>query len=370
VPLPCHSQRSWPVSSGQSRKPPQRTPPATVGNGAGGEPARSGFGSRGSLRPGYDRGCCLADPPSHPVAIEGHPWRQRHREGTCEFDLSTLGTQPGRQTLLPTACTSGGDRQEHRLPVKERWPTSRKSSKSTVRPGLSGWRVPTRRHRPVMRGNCPPSLGDPPPGWSVQDRPCRARPADRSLAAEDRSAGGVRDRTGAEPAGRRWVHAEPAGRGLQRAPAVSRGTEEQQVRRPARLPPGTISGVGPRVRVPLPMPSRSSAVLRRSLPLSYQLFGHVGLPLQPSHVRPRWARSSNPPAEPPCAGKIATWLSKMTLQEIASVRVHDKFQSGSAGEARSWASAVVVIQLGGTRRHVGPRPLPPDGRDRHHRRCE
>jgi hypothetical protein len=112
-------------------------------------------------------GCCLADPPSHPVAIEGHPWRQRHREGTCEFDLSTLGTQPGRQTLLPTACTSGGDRREHRLPVKERWPTSRKSSKSTVRPGLSGWRVPTRRHRPVMRGNCPPSLGDPPPGWSV-----------------------------------------------------------------------------------------------------------------------------------------------------------------------------------------------------------
>jgi hypothetical protein len=28
-------------------------------------------------------------------------------------------------------------------------------------------------------------------GW---DRPCRARPADRSLVAEDRSAGGVRDR--------------------------------------------------------------------------------------------------------------------------------------------------------------------------------
>ena len=70
------------------------------------------------------------------------------------------------------------------------------------------------------------------------------------------------------------------------------------------------------------------------------------------------------------AGKIATWLSKMTLQAIASVRVHDEFQSGSAGEARSWASAAVVIQLGGVRRHVDPRPLPPDGRDRHHRRCE
>jgi hypothetical protein len=31
-----------------------------------------------------------------------------------------------------------------------------------------------------------------------QDRPCRARPADRSLVAEDRSAGGVRDPTGPE----------------------------------------------------------------------------------------------------------------------------------------------------------------------------
>jgi hypothetical protein len=32
-------------------------------------------------------------------------------------------------------------------------------------------------------------------------RPCRARPADRSLVAEARSAGGVRDQTGPEPAG-------------------------------------------------------------------------------------------------------------------------------------------------------------------------
>jgi hypothetical protein len=30
-------------------------------------------------------------------------------------------------------------------------------------------------------------------------RPCRARPAGRSLVAEDRSAGGVRDQTGPEP---------------------------------------------------------------------------------------------------------------------------------------------------------------------------
>ena len=32
-----------------------------------------------------------------------------------------------------------------------------------------------------------------------EHRPCRARPADRSLVTEDRSAAGVRDRTGPEP---------------------------------------------------------------------------------------------------------------------------------------------------------------------------
>jgi hypothetical protein len=38
-------------------------------------------------------------------------------------------------------------------------------------------------------------------------RPYRARPADRSVVAEDRSAGGVRDRTGPEPQpGPRWGH--------------------------------------------------------------------------------------------------------------------------------------------------------------------
>jgi hypothetical protein len=46
------------------------------------------------------------------------------------------------------------------------------------------------------------------------DRPCHARPADRSLVAEDRSAEGVHDRTGPEPTGTRWVHEEPAGRGV------------------------------------------------------------------------------------------------------------------------------------------------------------
>jgi hypothetical protein len=84
-------------------------------------------------------------------------------------------------------------------------------------------------------------------------RPCRARPADRSLAAEDRSAGGVRDRAGPEPAGTRWVHAEPAGRGVQRARAVTSGGEEPQVKPPAQPRPATPSGGGPEFETPHPV---------------------------------------------------------------------------------------------------------------------
>jgi hypothetical protein len=76
-------------------------------------------------------------------------------------------------------------------------------------------------------------------------RPCRARPADRSLVADDRSAAGVRDRVGPEPAGTRWVHAEPAGRGLQRAQAVTSGSEEPQVKPPTQPRPGRASEGGP-----------------------------------------------------------------------------------------------------------------------------
>jgi hypothetical protein len=82
------------------------------------------------------------------------------------------------------------------------------------------------------------------------DRSCRARPADRSLVAEDRSAGGVRDRTGPEPAGTRWVHAEPAGRGLQRARAVTTEAKEPQLRPPAQPRPGNASRGGPEFESP------------------------------------------------------------------------------------------------------------------------
>jgi hypothetical protein len=47
--------------------------------------------------------------------------------------------------------------------------------------------------------------------------------------SEDRTAEGVRDRRGPEPAGTRWVHADPAGSGVQRAQAVTTGAKEPQV---------------------------------------------------------------------------------------------------------------------------------------------
>ena len=48
VPLPCHSQRSWPVPSGQSGTTPQRPRPVPSSTGGGDDPSRSGFASRGS----------------------------------------------------------------------------------------------------------------------------------------------------------------------------------------------------------------------------------------------------------------------------------------------------------------------------------
>jgi hypothetical protein len=90
-------------------------------------------------------------------------------------------------------------------------------------------------------------------GLAVPGRPIR------SLVAEDRSAGGVRDQAGPEPAGTRWVHVEAAGRGLQWAPAVTMGAKEPQVRPLAHSPSGTPSGGGPEFKSPHPAAAPSSA---------------------------------------------------------------------------------------------------------------
>jgi hypothetical protein len=58
-------------------------------------------------------------------------------------------------------------------------------------------------------------------------RPCRARPADRSLVAEDRSAEGVRDRDGTR-AGYTLGTQEAAGKGVQRARVVMNGMRNRR----------------------------------------------------------------------------------------------------------------------------------------------
>jgi hypothetical protein len=87
--------------------------------------------------------------------------------------------------------------------------------------------------------------------WSIARglyRPCRARPADRFLAAEDRSAAGIRNQTGPD-LGPCWVRDAPAPQGHERSPTVTNGKEEPQVgwspAQPARTMPGSGSDCGP-----------------------------------------------------------------------------------------------------------------------------
>jgi hypothetical protein len=90
------------------------------------------------------------------------------------------------------------------------------------------------------------------------DRPCCARPADRSLVAEDRSAAGVRDRTGPEPLGPCWVRGAPGHRGTsgqQRAQRATRnrrsaGRQLRQLARRQRPDQIVVPKAG--VRVPHP----------------------------------------------------------------------------------------------------------------------
>jgi hypothetical protein len=99
----------------------------------------------------------------------------------------------------------------------------------------------------------------------------------------------VRDRTGLEPAGTRWVHAEPAGRGLQGARAVSRGAEEWQVRQPAQLPPGAIAGDGPEFESPHP-----AAVSLRPLLRDGGHRGRAPPTAEPGAVSNRWSHRRSP----------------------------------------------------------------------------
>ena len=68
-------------------------------------------------------------------------------------------------------------------------------------------------------------------------RPCRAQPAHWSRVAEDRERQGVRDGTGPEPAGPRWVHAERAPGGISSSSMVGRVVDHRD--RTGGQPPAT-----------------------------------------------------------------------------------------------------------------------------------
>ena len=239
--------------------------------------------SAASPGPFPDRGAAgRADRASLGGESEGHPWRQCHREGTCEFGLSIHVTQPGKQTLLPIACTSGCCRLGRLRLAKGRWPGFPTNTRSTVQtlppclhgprrphhpiaptrctrwftvtvpPGLSGWRAPTQRLRAVMSDSCPPSsfaitsldgLGQ---GSAL---PC---PAGRSVPGR----GGPERRRRPRPDGtgpRSVLGPLRTGpQGHERSPTVINGQEEPQVgwsaAQPARTTAGSGSDCGPEGR--------------------------------------------------------------------------------------------------------------------------
>ena len=105
VPLPCHSQQSWPVSSEQSRTTPQRAPPAPSPDGAGDQPGRPGFASRWSMV----KACIGLAVPGRPIG----PW--------------------SRRTGAPEASATGRDRNPR---------CSRDCSRDAPqRPGMRGYRA-------------------------------------------------------------------------------------------------------------------------------------------------------------------------------------------------------------------------------------
>jgi hypothetical protein len=69
VPLSCHSQESRAVPSGQPRTTPRRSRPAAIPVSPRSDPARSGFGSRGSLIPDPWGAQYNSDRPSYCCAL-------------------------------------------------------------------------------------------------------------------------------------------------------------------------------------------------------------------------------------------------------------------------------------------------------------
>jgi hypothetical protein len=164
VPLACHSQRSCPVPSGQSRTTPEPPRPGRLTAFAGDDPARSGFGSRGRCpSPTARHPSTMAwssttrtgGSDHHPIGKMGHgrfrrasSWseasprrRQGHpapaRPGTPRVNCSchsgrastTTSTRPARRRVWAQSMRrrlgNCGSLELPRLPAGQRQPTAR-----------------------------------------------------------------------------------------------------------------------------------------------------------------------------------------------------------------------------------------------------
>ena len=118
-----------------------------------------------------------------PRHVRGLPTLRCHRgpaspcgQGGATTSRSARAKLAGRATSLPFTPNRTGLCRQPRITQRQLQPAS----------------------LPIFAGGDPGRSGFGSRGSLGQgcDRPCRARPADRSLVAEDRSAAGVRDRTG------------------------------------------------------------------------------------------------------------------------------------------------------------------------------
>jgi hypothetical protein len=175
VPLPCHSQRSRPVLSGQPRTTPQRPRPAPFSIVAGGNPARSGFASRGSIgrglhqpgpRWGRDRAvndrnaADNQDSHSHHLSSSAAlPGRAPQATVTRRFALTRKGSQV--QTLSrPPRIAAGQARGPGLLRLGlavESWGSKRAAT--TARPTPAGASEPSLAWLSRSTPNAPAALG-------------------------------------------------------------------------------------------------------------------------------------------------------------------------------------------------------------------
>jgi hypothetical protein len=183
------------------------------------------------LRLHHEDGCALAgcalnlSQAGSAAVADGHHWSGRR--GASQLVAS--GGLPGSLTAKLTA---------NRIDARRNRGTAADPCSTAE---LHGRTAPDRQESPArIRNSCVKAcIGLAVPG----------RPIDRFLVAEDRSAGGVRDRTGPEPFGPRWVRGAPGPQGHEWSPTVTAGSEEPQIAQPpaqaARMTPASGSDCGP-----------------------------------------------------------------------------------------------------------------------------